>query len=278
MLCHQKGKVGSFRAKIRTVIAVAVDGNNTVGVLIYHHAVRIHTEGSYIVLKSFRPIHDLALIEFVRQMRKNDGWKFHPDTDIQPVGFGGNGKVTADLLHPLTSAPSHRHNTSAAVIGFVLCQNTVAILCHLNLFHRRIEKEVHVFLHLVVQILQNHVVDVCPQMAHRSIQQFQLILHAELLERSSGSGIHFRSLATVGHIDAVHIFHQFKSPFSSDVLIEGAAKIVGDIVFSIGKSSRPAKSVHDGAGLTLDTAFDLISVNGTMALLQRMSPIKYSNF
>ena len=43
-------------------------------------------------------------------------------------------------------------------------------------------------------------------------------------------------------------------------------KIVCDVIFTVRKSSRTTKAAHDRTALTADTAFDLVAVNGTVAL------------
>ena len=51
MLSHQKSEVGIFRMLLFSLVAVSVYGNNAVGIFINHDTVRIHTEGTYIILK-----------------------------------------------------------------------------------------------------------------------------------------------------------------------------------------------------------------------------------
>ena len=114
-------------------------------------------------------------------------------------------------------------------------------------------------------------------MPYGSIQKLQLILQACLFKIGSGSGIHFRTLPTIMHIYLVYIFHQFYGLFFTDILMERSAKIIGDIVFSVGKGSRPSKTTHDRTGFTTDTAFYLVSINWAMPLLQRMSCFKNRN-
>ena len=65
MLCHQQGKIRVFRVFVLALIAVSVHGNDAVGIFIDHTPVRIHTEGSYIILKKGGSVHNLTLIELV---------------------------------------------------------------------------------------------------------------------------------------------------------------------------------------------------------------------
>ena len=274
MLGHQKGKIGIFCPKLRTVIAVSIHRHDSIGILVNHHAVRIHTEGSHIILKTLRPVHNLALIEFIRKMGKDYCRQLHTHTDIHPVGSGGNRKLTAYLLHPFAATASYGYNTLMTFIGFVLCQDAVALLSHLNFFHRRVKEEIHMFLHLIVKISKNNIIHVCPKMSH---QKLKFILQAEFLQGSPGRGIHLCSLTSVGHIDAIHIFHEFKGTFSPDIFIEGSTEIIRDIVFSIGKGTRAPKSVHNGAGPAFDTALDLVPINRAVPLLKGMPCIKNSD-
>ncbi len=85
MFGYQQRKVGVLCLMFFIFVAVAVYGDNAVGVLIYHNAVGVHTEGPYIVLEFLRPVDNLALIQFISQMRENYGRKFYPDSDVYPV-------------------------------------------------------------------------------------------------------------------------------------------------------------------------------------------------
>ena len=67
-----------------------VHRDNPVRVFIYDDAVRVHAEGPDRVFKLFRAVYNLALIEFIRQVRKDHRRQFHPDTNIDPVAFGRN--------------------------------------------------------------------------------------------------------------------------------------------------------------------------------------------
>ena len=133
-------------------------------------------------------------------------------------------------------------------------------------------------LHLIVQIAQHNIVNICAQMAYRCIQQIQLILQTELFELRPCCGIKLRSFATVCHIDLIHIFHQPDRLLFTDIFKQGASEIIGDIIFSIGKCSGSTKTTHDRAAFTADTAFNLFAVNRAFPLFQRISFLKYCNF
>ena len=68
MLGDEEGKVGVLRMEGRIFIAVAVYGNDAVGVLVYHDAVRVHAEGPHQIVILLSPIDDLGFIEFIRQV------------------------------------------------------------------------------------------------------------------------------------------------------------------------------------------------------------------
>ena len=85
MLCNQKCKVRIVRPLLHILIAVPVYRDNAVRVLIYHNSVRVHAEGSHIVLELLCPIDNLALVQFIRQMGKDNRRKLYPDADIDSV-------------------------------------------------------------------------------------------------------------------------------------------------------------------------------------------------
>ena len=62
MFCDQKSKVGVLGLFLRILVAVAVYGHDTVGVLVYYDTVRVHTEGTDIILKFLCAVYDLALV------------------------------------------------------------------------------------------------------------------------------------------------------------------------------------------------------------------------
>ena len=97
-------------------------------------------------------------------------------------------------------------------------------------------------------------------------------------EISRRLGIVFISLATVGYIDLVHILHQVQRLLFPDMLVKGAAKIIGNIVLSVGESPGAAEAAHDGAALAPHTGGDPLAVDGAVPLFQRVTRFKHSNF
>ena len=137
--------------------------------------------------------------------------------------------------------------------------------------------EIHFVLQFSVQILQHDKVDVGSQMTHGCVEKIQLILETELLEMRARRGVHLGSLSAVLHVDLIHILHQVYGFLLADILIERTAEIIRDIVFSVRECARTAEAAHNGAGFTADTALDLIPVDRTMSLFQRMSSLKHAN-
>ena len=87
MFGYQQGKVGIFRVFCRIFVAVAVCGYDTVCIFIYHDAVRVHTEGTDIILELLGTVYDLALIQFIGQMGEDNSRKFHTNAQVDTVGL-----------------------------------------------------------------------------------------------------------------------------------------------------------------------------------------------
>ena len=68
MLGHQQREVCALCLFGRILIAVAIYGHDAVGILIYHDAARVHTEGTHIILKLLGAVYNLTLIKLIRQM------------------------------------------------------------------------------------------------------------------------------------------------------------------------------------------------------------------
>ena len=103
----------------------------------------------------------------------------------------------------------------------------------------------------------------------------QVVLNAQGLELGAGGGVQPGTLAAVEHVDLIHIPHQRQSLLFSDIFVQGAAEIVGNIVLAVRESARAAKPAHDAAAFTADTGLDLIAVNGTAALVQRVAGFEH---
>ena len=219
MLGNEKCEVRILGAQICALIAVSVNRYDSVCIFINDDSVWVHTESTYIVLKFFGAVYDLTLIEFIGQMREDDGRKLNTHSDIHTVGLCRNIKIVTDGLHPLASASTYGDHTFLTVVRFVLRINTVSVFKDFDFFDWCIEEEIHVILHLIVQILQNNIIDICSKVTDRSIQKLQFILQTDLLQIGSGSRVHLSAFTTVGHIDMIHIFHEVKRLLASDIFI-----------------------------------------------------------
>ena len=169
MLRYQQCKVGVLCLLVGSFVAVAVYGDDAVGVLIYDDTVGIHTEGTHGILEFFSAVYDLALIEFIGQMREDDCGQFHPDADIHAVGLGVDVQIFTDLLHPFAAAAAYGNNALVAVVRSVFAADTVTVTNGLHRFHRGIEIESHFILQFCVQIFQHDEVDICTQVTYGSV-------------------------------------------------------------------------------------------------------------
>ena len=243
---------------------MAVDGNDAVGVLVDHRALGVHAEGAHLVPILPGAVDDLAFIELVRQVREDLRRQLHPDTDVHPVGLGRDVQLPANLLHPLAAAAAYGDDALFAGEGFLGSNHLIAPVYDFHLFHRGVEEEIHLILQIVIQVFQHHIVDVRAQMADGGIQQMQVVLDAGLLELGAGGGVELGTRAAVAHVDFVHIAHQLQGLTLADILKERAAKVVGNVVFSVGEGTGAAETAHNGAGFAADAGLYLFSVDGAV--------------
>ena len=68
MLRHEQGEVRILRLLRGILIAVAVYGDDPVGVFIDHGTLRIHTEGTDVILVLLGTVDDLTLVELVGEV------------------------------------------------------------------------------------------------------------------------------------------------------------------------------------------------------------------
>ena len=115
-------------------------------------------------------------------------------------------------------------------------------------------------------------------MADGSVQQVQVILDTDGLELGSGGGVELGALAAVGHVDLVYVVHQIQGTLLADILVEGTAEVIGDVVLAVGEGAGPAEAAHDGAALAADAALDGGAVDGALPLIQRMACLKNADF
>ena len=274
VLGDEESEVGVLGLHGRVLVAVAVDGHDAVGVLVNDDAVRIHAEGAHVVLKLLGAVDDLALIQLVGEVGEHDGGQLDAHAEVHAVGLGGNVERAAHALHPLAAAAADGDDALAALILRVGAHDGEAAILCLERLHRGVKVEIDLAFEVVIEILEHDIVDVGAEVAHGGVEQLELVLDAELLELRAGGGVELGALAAVEHIDLIDIVHQIERLLLADVLIERAAEIVGDVVLAVGKCARAAEAAHDRAAFAADAAFDLLAVDGAMALFKAVAGFK----
>ena len=111
MLGYQKVEVCVFSLLLLIFIAMAVDSNDSVGVLVDHSSLWIHAEGPYQVLVLLCLVDDLAFIELVGNVPEDFRGKLNPYSDINPIASGLYLQLPAHCLHPLASAAANTDDT-----------------------------------------------------------------------------------------------------------------------------------------------------------------------
>ncbi len=248
--------------------------NNAICILIYHDAPWIHAEGSDKILKLLCPVYDLALVQLVRQMGKDLCRQLYPDANINTVRLCGDFEIPADPLHPLAAAAPGGDDHLIRLILVSPRRYTIALFGPHHFLHRGSEKEIYFILQPGIQIFQNNIIDVRPQMAHGGVQKMQVIFHTELLDPCIRRGIQRRPLSAIPQIDLIHIIHQFCRLPLSNVFVQRTAKLIGNIIFSVGKCPRSAETIHNGTALTVNTGFHPVSVNRAPSVLQLRARLK----
>ena len=210
-------------------------------------------------------------------MSKHSGGQFHTHTNIHTVGLGGNVQITAHALHPLTAAAANGNDTIFTGISRIFAEDLISAIDTSHRLHRHIKEELHFILQIRIQIFQNYIVNIGTQVTHRCIQQMQVVLNTQSLKTSTGCGVQLSTLAAVFHVDLVNILHQIQRLLLTNVFIQSTTKIIGNVIFTIGKGTGAAETTHNRTALTADTALDLIAIDGAATLLQRMACLKYSD-
>ena len=278
VLRHQQGEVGVLGLLGGIFIAVAVDGDDAVGVLIDHGALGVHAEGTDTVAVLLGAVDDLAFVQLVSQMGKDGCGQFHADAEVHAVGLGGDLQIPADGFHPLAADAAHGNDALLAAINGILADHVVAVLGYPDGLNRGVKEEGDLLLQISVQIFQNDIVDIGAQMTDGSVQQMQVVLDAQGLEPGTGGRIQLGAFAAVAQIDLVHVLHQIQGLLLADVFVKGTAKIIGDVVLTVGEGACAAETAHDGAALAADTGLDLHTVDGTTALGQSMARFEDGDF
>ncbi len=232
MFGNEQGEIRVVRLFFGVFEAVSVDGNNTVGVLVYDYSVRIHTERAHFVLVFFGGIYYLAFVKFVGDMFENFGGKFHPHADINPVGMGGYAQFTADRLHPLASASACRNNAVTAVINFIR-RNLETAVRFFDIVDVCIKVKIYFTLQLVVHIRKHFIIYIGAEVSYLCIEKVKLVLRAGLVKARTCRGIEFGFVSAVFYVDFIDVFHKLQSAFFAEMLVQASAEIVGYIVFSV---------------------------------------------
>ena len=128
MLCNQKRKIGVFGLLFGILVAVAVNGDDAVGVFIDDRTLRVHAERAHAVAVGFGSVYNLAFVKLVRQVRKHGGGQLHANADVDSVGLGGNVKFFAHALHPFGSASADGDDEIFALVHIVLRVNLISVL------------------------------------------------------------------------------------------------------------------------------------------------------
>ena len=81
--------------------------------------------------------------------------------------------------------------------------------------------------------MQYNIVDIGSEMPDRGIQQPEIILNAALFKLGSGGGVELCALTAMAKVDLIDIPHQIQCLLLADILVQGAAKIVRDVVFAV---------------------------------------------
>ena len=253
---------------------MAVDGDDAVGVFIDDDAAGVHAERADVVFKLFRAVDDLALVQLVGQVREHDGRQLDAHTQIDAVGLGLHAQLVTHRLHPLAAAAADGDDALFAGELPIRRSDGVAAVDDGHMLNRRIKEKCDLFLQLGVQVFQHDEIDVRAQMAHRRVEQVELILDAELFELRTGGGIELGALAAMGHVNFVDVAHELQRLLLADMLVERAAEVVGDVILAVGKRARAAEAAHNRAALAADAALDLLAVDWAAALFQRVTGLK----
>ena len=103
----------------RIFIAVAICCDNAVCIFIYHDAVRVHTEGTDIILELLGTVYDLALIQLIGQMGEDNSRKFHTDAQVDTVGLRRDLQIFTDSFHLLPLRPTEMIHCLQVAVSFL---------------------------------------------------------------------------------------------------------------------------------------------------------------
>ena len=182
MLCNKKRKVCIFCMFFRVLIAMSIYCHYSICIFIYHNPMRIHAESPHQVFKLCSSVHNLALIKLICQMRKYLCWQFHAHANIHPIRLCRNLQVLTKLFSPFAAASAPGNNALAAKIIAFLCLYQILSILRKQGCDKCIKIKVNFILQIFIYIFENDIVNICPQMAYRCIEQVKSVLEAELFD------------------------------------------------------------------------------------------------
>ena len=256
---------------------MAVYGNNAVCVFVNNGTLGIHTEGTHLIAVFFGTVNNLAFIKLVSNMRKNLGRQFHTHTDINTVTVCRYIKLTADLFHPLTADTSNGNYALSARVCPLFTDYLIAAVGNINSFNGGVKVEIDLIFKVIIKIFKHDIVYIRAQVTHGSLQKMKVVLYALLFERRACRSVELCSLSAIGKVNFVNIVHQLKSVLFADILVKRTAEIVGDIIFTVRKSTCTAEAAHNRAAFAAYTGFYFFAVNRATALIESVTCFKNGN-
>ena len=268
MLGDEESEVGVFGVFSGVFVAVAVDGDDAVGVFVDDDAVGVHAEGADEVLELFGTVDDLAFVEVVGEVGEDLSGELDAHADIYAVGFSGDIQTAADGFHPFTAASPDGDDALAAGEGGGAGGDDKAVIGLRDIGDGGIEVEIDLILKLGEDIVQDGVVDIGAEVAHLGVEKVETVLQADFFDIGIGGGIEPGVFAAVRAVDIVDIAHELDSVGFADVFIEGSAELVSDVIFSVGECAGAAEAAHNGAGGAVDAGFYINAVDRAFTLLK----------
>ena len=71
--------------------------------------------------------------------------------------------------------------------------------------------------------------------------------------------------------------HQIHGLLLADILMQCAAEVIGNVILTVRECTGAAEAAHDRAALAADAGLDLVSIDGTVPLIQCVTGFKYRN-
>ena len=274
MLRHEQCEIRVLRLLRGILIAVAVYGDDAVGVFIDHGTLRIHTEGADVILVLLGTVDDLTLVELVGEVREDLGRQLDTDAEVHTVRVRRDLEVRTDLLHPLTATPTGGNHALLSLEGALAAVDPVALFRLLDGVDAAVEVEIDLIFQVIIEMLEHDIVDVGAEMTDGCVEEMETMLHAGLLKLRAGRRVELRALTAEFEIDLIDILHQLDGILLSDILVERAAEIVRDVVLSIREGTGTTETAHDRAAVTVDARFDLLSIDRALTTTELVAVLE----